>query len=299
MLFGKYHLVIFKEKCGSTRNLRFRGGFGLLAAVLVVALAASNCWLWVERQKVGNAQGRLEAAEQTIEEQNNQILALTTRIAEVQNDLDRVRQFDAKLRLMMNMESDPETTSVGGSRDETLALEYLPLRRHDVMVRKMNTFLKQLSGDIRLEEVRQQELLHTLRASREALASVPSIWPIEGFITSRFGGRADPFTGRNEQHKGIDISARTGTPIYAPGKGTVIFSGVENGYGHTVLVQHGGGITTRYAHMSRRAVTEGQTVQRGDVIGYVGSTGRSSGPHLHYEVRLNGVNVDPLRYILN
>lgn len=299
MLFGKYHLVIFKEKCGSTRNLRFRGGFGLLAAVLVVALAASNCWLWVERQKVGNAQGRLEAAEQTIEEQNNQILALTTRIAEVQNDLDRVRQFDAKLRLMMNMESDPETTSVGGSRDETLALEYLPLRRHDVMVRKMNTFLKQLSGDIRLEEVRQQELLHTLRASREALASVPSIWPIEGFITSRFGGRADPFTGRNEQHKGIDISARTGTPIYAPGKGAVIFSGVENGYGHTVLVQHGGGITTRYAHMSRRAVTEGQTVQRGDVIGYVGSTGRSSGPHLHYEVRLNGVNVDPLRYILN
>lgn len=299
MLFGKYHLVIFKEKCGSTRNLRFRGCFGLLAAVLVVALAAGNCWLLVERQKVGNAQGRLEAAEQTIEEQNNQILALTTRIAEVQNDLDRVRQFDAKLRLMMNMESDPETTSVGGSRDETLALEYLPLRRHDAMVRKMNTFLKQLSGDIRLEEVRQQELLHKLRANREALASVPSIWPIEGFITSRFGGRADPFTGRNEQHKGIDISARTGTPIYAPGKGTVIFSGVENGYGNSVLVQHGGGITTRYAHMSRRAVTEGQTVQRGDVLGYVGSTGRSSGPHLHYEVRLNGVNVDPLRYILN
>lgn len=299
MLFGKYHLVIFKEKCGSTCNFRFRGGFGLLAAALVVALAAGNGWLWIERQQNRYAQARLEAAEQTIEEQNSQILALTTRISEVQSDLDRVRQFDAKLRLMMNMERDPETTSVGGSRDETFAREYLPLRRQDLMVRKMNNFLKQLSGDIRLEEVRQQELLQKLRANREALASVPSIWPIEGFITSRFGGRADPFTGRSEQHKGLDISARTGTPIYAPGKGTVIFSGVENGYGNSVLLQHGGGITTRYAHMSRRAVSEGQTVQRGDVIGYVGSTGRSSGPHLHYEVRLNGVNVDPLRYILN
>lgn len=299
MLFGKYHLVIFKEKCGSTCNFRFRGGFGLLAAALVVALAAGNGWLWIDRQQNRYAQARLEAAEQTIEEQNSQILALTTRISEVQSDLDRVRQFDAKLRLMMNMERDPETTSVGGSRDETFAREYLPLRRQDLMVRKMNNFLKQLSGDIRLEEVRQQELLQKLRANREALASVPSIWPIEGFITSRFGGRADPFTGRSEQHKGLDISARTGTPIYAPGKGTVIFSGVENGYGNSVLLQHGGGITTRYAHMSRRAVSEGQTVQRGDVIGYVGSTGRSSGPHLHYEVRLNGVNVDPLRYILN
>ncbi len=299
MLFGKYHLVIFKEKCGSTCNFRFRGGFGLLAAALVVALAAGNGWLWIERQQARHAQARLEAAEQTIEEQNSQILALTTRIDEVRSDLDRVRQFDAKLRLMMNMERDPETTSVGGSRDETFAREYLPLRRQDLMVRKMNSFLKQLSGDIRLEEVRQQELLEKLRANREVLASVPSIWPIEGFITSRFGGRADPFTGRNEQHKGLDISARTGTPIYAPGKGTVIFSGVENGYGNSILLQHGGGITTRYAHMSRRAVSEGQTVQRGDVIGYVGSTGRSSGPHLHYEVRLNGVNVDPLRYILN
>lgn len=145
MLFGKYHLVIFKEKCGSTCNFRFRGGFGLLAAALVVALAAGNGWLWIERQQARHAQARLEAAEQTIEEQNSQILALTTRIDEVRSDLDRVRQFDAKLRLMMNMERDPETTSVGGSRDETFAREYLPLRRQDLMVRKMNSFLKQLS----------------------------------------------------------------------------------------------------------------------------------------------------------
>ena len=94
MLFGKYHLVIFKEKCGSTCNFRFRGGFGLLAAALVVALAAGNGWLWIERQQARHAQARLEAAEQTIEEQNSQILALTTRIDEVRSDLDRVRQFD-------------------------------------------------------------------------------------------------------------------------------------------------------------------------------------------------------------
>lgn len=299
MLFGKYHIVIFKEKCGTSRNLRFRGGLGLCAFLVVAALIGSNGWLWIQYQKAQSAQSRLDEAERTIEEQNNQMLGMVTRISEVQGDLDRVQQFDAKLRLMMNMERDPEPTSVGGSRGEDFSREYLPLHRQELMVRKMNNFLKQLTGDIRLEEVRQQELLQTLRTNREVLATIPSVWPIEGFITSRFGSRPDPFTGRNEHHKGLDISARMGTPIYAPGKGTVTFSGVENGYGNTIVLQHGGGITTRYAHMSRRAVNEGQTVQRGQILGYVGSTGRSSGPHLHYEVRLNGANVDPLRYILN
>ncbi len=298
-MFGKYHIVIFKEHGGVSRNLRLRGALGVFACLLILALIAGNVWMWQEYRKAANAQVRLETAQRTIEEQNNRILGLVGRISEVQEDLDRVRRFDAKLRLMMNMERDPETTSLGGSQSRNLSSEYLPLHRQELMARRMNAFLKHLADDIRLEEANQQELLQALRSNREILASMPSIWPVEGFITSRFGSRSDPFTGRSEYHKGLDISARTGTPVHAPGKGVVIFSGVENGYGEIIRVQHGGGIITCYAHLSRRTVNEGRQVSRGDVIGYVGSTGRSSGPHLHYEIRLNGVNVDPLRYILN
>lgn len=299
MLLGKYHIVIFREKCGTSRNLRMRGGLGVCAFLLIAALIGSNGWLWLQYRQAEMTQTRLEEAERTIEDQNNQLLSMVSRISEVQGDLDRVQQFDAKLRLMMNMERDPDMTSVGGPRREDFSREYLPLHRQELMVRKMNNFLKQLTGDIRLEEVRQQELLQTLRTNRDMLATIPSVWPIDGFITSRFGRRPDPFSGRTEHHRGLDISARSGTPIYAPGKGTISFSGVENGYGNTIMIKHGGGITTRYAHMSRRVVNEGQVVTRGQIIGYVGSTGRSSGPHLHYEVLLNGANVDPLRYILN
>lgn len=299
MFFGRYHLILFKEKSGTSRNFRFRGGHGLLLFLLIAALVAGNVWLGMQYQQNHNAQARLDIAERTIEDQNTQLVGLVGRLSEVQNDMDRIQQFDSKLRLMMNMENDPENTMAGGSRTENFSNQYLPLRRQELMARKMNDFLKQLSGDIRLEEVRQQELLQIMRKNREMLASVPSIWPIEGFITSRFGSRSDPFSGRNELHKGLDISARTGTPVYAPAKGVVSFSGIENGYGNAILVQHGSGITTRYAHLSRRVVNEGQAVQRGDILGYVGTTGRSTGPHLHYEVLLNGVNVNPLRYILN
>lgn len=298
-MFGKYHIVIFKERSGVSRSLRLRGASGFFACLLILALMAGNVWMWQEYRKAANARDRLETAQRTIEEQNNQILGLAGRIAEAREDLERVRRFDARLRLMLNMERDPEMTSLGGARSNNLSSEYLPLHRQELMARRMNAFLRHLADDIRLEEASQQELLQALRGNREILASMPSIWPVEGFITSRFGARSDPFTGRSEYHKGLDISARTGTPVYAPGKGVVIFSGVENGYGQVVRVQHGGGIITCYAHLSRRTVNEGQQIRRGDIIGHVGSTGRSSGPHLHYEVRLNGINVDPLRYILN
>lgn len=300
MLFGKYHIVIFKEKSGASRNLRFRAWFGIFAFLLVAGLAVGNFWLVREFLAQRSLEVKLKDAERSLEEQHTQLIALAGRLSEVQTDLERVRDFDTRLRLMMNMErGDAELTDVGAGRKDEFSMAYLPLHRQELALRRMNAFLKQLSTDTRLEEVRQQELFRTMRKDRSLLASLPSIWPIDGFITSRFGARPSPFTGRGEFHKGLDISAKTGTIIRSPGKATVTFSGVDGAYGNSAMLDHGGGITTRYAHMQRIAVKEGQIVRRGDIVGFVGSTGRSSGPHLHYEVRLNGVNVDPMRYILN
>jgi murein DD-endopeptidase MepM/ murein hydrolase activator NlpD len=120
---------------------------------------------------------------------------------------------------------------------------------------------------------------------------------VRGRITSSFGERIDPFMGEGAFHDGIDIGVGYGTPVHVTADGLVVFAGIENGYGRTVIVDHGHGIRTLYAHMSSLAVTVGQRIDRGEVVGYVGDSGRSTGPHLHYEVRVNRSPVNPYRYL--
>ncbi len=127
--------------------------------------------------------------------------------------------------------------------------------------------------------------------------SAPNLWPVEGQITGSFGERIDPFNGEGAFHSGVDISAVVGSPVIAPADGQVTFADFMGGYGRAVVVDHGHGITTRYGHLSSYAVAAGQYVHRGDTIGYVGLSGRSTGPHLHYEVRINETPVNPYKYL--
>jgi murein DD-endopeptidase MepM/ murein hydrolase activator NlpD len=129
------------------------------------------------------------------------------------------------------------------------------------------------------------------------LAELPSLWPVEGVITGSFGERIDPFNGEGAFHTGVDISTAYGTPIIAPADGVVLDTSFINGYGRTVILDHGHGFTTLFAHMSGFAVGQGESVHRGDVIGYVGSSGRSTGSHLHYEVRIHNTPVNPHKYL--
>ena len=123
--------------------------------------------------------------------------------------------------------------------------------------------------------------------------------PSRGWFSSRFGIRADPFTGRPTMHSGLDLASRYGAPVMATADGVVTYVGYQNGYGHIVSIDHGYGIQTRYAHNSKLYVQRGQKVRRYEVIAAVGNSGRSTGPHLHYEVRVRGVAVDPINYILD
>jgi len=127
--------------------------------------------------------------------------------------------------------------------------------------------------------------------------AAPNLWPVEGPITGSFGERIDPFNGEGAFHSGVDIGSSYGTKIIAPADGVVIATEVMGGYGKAIMIDHGNGISTRYGHLSGYAVTTGQRVSRGDVIGYVGESGRSTGPHLHYEVRINGTPVNPYKYL--
>ena len=129
------------------------------------------------------------------------------------------------------------------------------------------------------------------------LNAAPNLWPVEGLVTGSFGERIDPFNGEGAFHNGVDISSSFGTPVIAPADGTVTFADFLGGYGRAVVIDHGRGITTRFGHLANFAVTAGQRVLRGDTIGYVGLSGRSTGPHLHYEVRINDTPVNPHKYL--
>lgn len=159
-----------------------------------------------------------------------------------------------------------------------------------------NTFgmLRDLLGIL---ETRLQTVRYGVER-RQALANAtPSIWPVAGWLSSTFGDRPDPFDGDQNFHPGIDISADRGTPVYATADGAVESASYSGNYGNLIVVGHGFGIATRYGHLSRYAVRSGQIVKRGDLIGYVGSTGRSTSSHLHYEVTLNGRLINPLRLL--
>jgi murein DD-endopeptidase MepM/ murein hydrolase activator NlpD len=143
--------------------------------------------------------------------------------------------------------------------------------------------------------------LPSRRSSRfMAVKTQPSLWPVDGILMDSFGGRTDPFSGEGSFHRGVDIIAPTGTLVRTTADGLVVQAEpVSGGYGRLVIVDHGGGIQTYYAHLSRISVRAGQEVHRGDVVGLVGSTGRTTAPHLHYEVRLGGAPVNPYRYLAN
>ena len=153
-----------------------------------------------------------------------------------------------------------------------------------------------------------RDVLHILQAQldrarsgaerRQALAAAtPSIWPVAGGLSSQYGRRSDPFTGSAEFHSGLDISADSGQPVHATADATVLTARWSGSFGNLVVLDHGFGIGTRYGHLSRFAVAEGQQVRKGEVLGYVGSTGRSTSPHVHYELLLNGQPANPLRLL--
>ena len=138
-----------------------------------------------------------------------------------------------------------------------------------------------------------------LEAKRSVLASTPTIWPVRGLITAGYGYRLSPFTGKREMHEGLDIAAPFGSPIMATADGIISFVGPLGSFGNVVFINHGHGLTTFYAHTSSFRVKEGQSVKRGQIVAFVGTSGRSTGPHVHYEVQANGATVNPLKYIID
>ena len=158
--------------------------------------------------------------------------------------------------------------------------------------------LDELGKKVKSQENEARALKSYFEDQQALLASAPSIWPVRGWVTSDFSVRLDPYTGERVSHQGMDVAAPIGTKVRAPADATVVFSGVEGGYGRVIVLDHGYGLKTRYGHLLKTDVKVGDKIKRGQTIAQVGNSGRSTGPHLHYEVRVNGVADNPRKFIL-
>ncbi len=250
----------------------------------------------------GQLASTISSQNEEIVQQRLQIQSFAQEINALKNKLVRLDQFEEKIRVIANLESfagNDNLFGVGGAAPEDLDPQLELTQRHEGLMREMHRQVNELDMATLRQEDSLASLVDTLEGQRNLLASTPAIRPTSGWMTSRFGHRISPFTGRKEFHKGIDIANHKGTAILSTADGIVSFVGKKGYMGNVLVIDHGHGMITRYAHLSESLTKQGDKVSRGDIIAQMGNSGRTTGPHLHYEVHLNGVPVNPTKYILN
>ncbi len=248
--------------------------------------------------------GKITQKDDLIDQQRNQIQDFAVQINELKSELSDLKDFEKKMRIIANLNVDEDKnenlSGVGGSMPDDLDPTVEMKAKQSALIQEMHEQVNHLDQVAVSQQERFETLYKHMEKQRNMLACTPTIRPVDdGYITSNFGYRISPFTERKEFHKGLDIAAKLGSPIIATADGVISFAGKNGLLGNMVAIDHGYGITTRYGHCSKILKNKGDKVKRGDVIALVGNTGRSTGPHVHYEVKLNGVQVNPDRYILN
>jgi murein DD-endopeptidase MepM/ murein hydrolase activator NlpD len=259
-------------------------------------------WLVRDYREVKQDVPELECLRKENSQQKIQLLALSQKIQQISGTMKDLREFDQKLKMMVNLDDGEESRpfiGIGGSDASVFNPDYTVEKAHKNLVRLMHQSLDSLEEEAAIRTGEKKELYKYLENQKAMLRCTPSLWPTKGWVSSGFGSRISPFTNKKEFHQGLDICTRKGTPIIAPADGVVTGVGSNYGYGKILTIKHGYGLKTRYAHLNTILVKKGEYVKRGQEIAKVGTTGRTTGPHLHYEVHLKNVPVNPMRYIIN
>jgi murein DD-endopeptidase MepM/ murein hydrolase activator NlpD len=302
------NVIVFSKRLGRARQFELGRPVALMATVVTVgALLTAVLFAGMQMGRTGTLEPTAQVGDwgRTLEEQRQQVAdtkrdlqerldALAGRVGQMNAQVIRLNALGRRLTEMakldkgeFNFDSPP---AVGGPEGLTVGAT--------VGSADITGMLDTLSQQLKDRE-RQLSVLESLISTRNLSNQiVPGGRPVvQGWISSYFGGRTDPFTGRNAFHRGLDFAGRAGSQVVAVASGVVTFSKDRFGYGRTVEINHGNGYVTRYAHNQKALVKVGDTVQKGQAIALMGSTGRSTGPHLHFEVLRNGRAVDPLRFV--
>jgi murein DD-endopeptidase MepM/ murein hydrolase activator NlpD len=270
----------------------------IFVTILIGSLFAFSLFTGLREVSKSIDRSRLASLSQENESLRAELDRLTVKVASLEGDMNEHVVFEERLRVMADLEPiDKDVWEVGiGGPEVGYGPEDSPMGER---ISLMDSDIDKLLRQMKLQRHSFDEIYEELRQKTEDLKCIPSLRPVDGgFVSSGFGKRTDPFTKRISRHEGVDFQTRSGAKVYATADGVVTMSKYRRGYGYTVEIDHGNGMITRYAHNAKNLVRVGKRVERGDVIAYVGNSGRSTAPHLHYEVRISGVAQNPLKYIL-
>ncbi|HOM01473.1 MAG TPA: M23 family metallopeptidase [Acetivibrio sp.] len=269
-----------------------------LGTILLTMFICSGIWityLTYENRALNDDRKKVIAVN------NQQMNLITEREEVIQSYIKKINEQDELIKSFTTLYRDMTAKYIDGNM-ESITASRSGLRDDRAFINDINKLkgildkLEEINGD---DTDILSDLSETQSKLKAYIDSVPTLWPASGSISSNFGSRSDPFNFSQKKHEGIDIAADYGTVIRASATGKVTLSDWYGNYGKCVIISHGNGLSTLYGHCQTLLVKEGQTVQKGDKIATVGSTGRSTGPHLHFEVRLNDVPIDPLQYLDN
>jgi len=291
-----FSLIIVPHHKGSSKKITLTekrikillGVFSFLFLLLMVFLI-DYFTMNVTRQKYRALSEENAAQKQTIAQYK---IALN----KLRKDIDNFEEYAKKINIWAGLQSPEVLRELGvggGAREEGQQASPLTFPQDPGLIKAESISQKAKGVDKNLNT-----MMNYFEDKSYKLATSPSVWPTNGWMTSDFGPRVDPFTGKQEYHYGIDVAASFGSPIFATADGWVLKTKTEKTGGNVIILNHGGGVTTVYCHMSKFNVKVGQRVKRWDVIGFVGQSGKAIGPHVHYEVRVNGKAVNPYHYIL-
>jgi len=294
-----YTFLYVRRGNAGVKSIRIRRSLVIGAASLLLALIITSISMITRFSGLALETHRLADMQDENSELKKRLSVFRTEVDELKGRMEINLELQNKAMLMANLDpisEDVRQVGIGGP--EPLIVER-ELRETDIIFSKIEKDIDRILRQSKLQKDSYTELLAILEKEIEIRECTPSIKPLKGgFISSRFGRRMDPYTGRISFHKGVDFFARAGTPVIATADGTVTMAREDGGMGLMVEISHGNGFETRYGHLSGILVKRGQDVKRGETIGLVGNTGRSTGPHLHYEVTFRNSLRNPLEYII-
>lgn len=295
-----YTLLILPKKDKAAKKISMSGTLVWGVSIFVMVLVLFMSYLSYDYIHIRREQAELNRLKQQTAEQRRQIDGLVSKVDQFAVKMDELRQVDRKIRIMAKLvvgKDKDQLLGIGGPVSEENRLRSKVVADDQAMISVIGRQVEHLMDDAAVRERSFTDLLVFLQRKKSLLAATPSVWPVLGWVTSEFGKRLSPFGSEPELHKGIDIATRAGTPVHAPADGIVAEVAYRHDLGQMVRIDHGHGISTLFGHLSRAIVRNGTTVRKGDRIGLVGNTGRSTGSHLHYTVNMNGVAVNPRKYL--
>jgi len=285
---------IFKDHGNLYKPVRPRTRPILAVAVLMVLVLAGNVWWLTATLSRPSLEEELEDSRKSAAMRAQAIERIAAKTKDAEEGVARLREGDVKLREMIRLDKDAKNAAqgVGDGSDQKPAQQAL-LTRMEIRA----AYIRALNKPVRMAMSAPQSLTALLAQGPSPMGQAPDAWPVQGVVSSEFGVRLSPFANQEEFHKGVDIMAPAGSPVRAPAPGLILFAGEDAEGSQAVILDHGGGYVTTFSHMQRLDAKTGDRLERGDAVGAVGQEGRSTGPHLHYEVRLHGVPVDPKKYL--